>query len=298
MYHSQQLCEFASIVTSLLLRPMDLFDPPPFPTQRARRPSAPRATVTHPQSTNSLQQQQDDRSTSLFSTALAPLATHGIQPTGPLPIINLLTLEFQDRILETNFHTWKAECMENQDLWSLFACLVVIIASLPMTTSTIFAAVAFTAILAKNKNLVFYRNNRDRILFTSTLCITTGVYLTGGSPGLKNQVFALIAVLLPVHLRWHLPQLFIALGCRVGSLITSSTVTSLDFIRLFIGVVLAPFIFAYVVEAVARRAFLSRQALAAVAAAEYDEDDDDYDDEFDVHPDDGDDEDWMYDDII
>lgn len=320
-HHSQELCEFVYIVTSMLLRPMEVMNPPPPPlSRRAFHPPRvpPRAIVTHPHSlisTSSIQhQQQNGRLSGRFSTALAPLASNGVQLPWLLPRVSLLTLEFENPCFEADFHSWKAECMRNQDLWSLFACLVVIIASVATSTrisqlvqvGVILATAAVTAVLAtsmqsssssNNKPLSFYRNNRDTILVASTLCIATCLSFTGGGLVLKNQIFALIAVLLPVRLRWHIAQLLIVLTWRIVSLAVFPP-TPLDVIRLVIGAVLAPFTIAYVAEAVARRGFLSRQALAAAAAAaevEYDDEFDEYDDEEEYDDyDEENDEDWLY----
>ncbi|KAL4539544.1 hypothetical protein Ndes2437B_g02087 [Nannochloris sp. 'desiccata'] len=312
--HAQQLREFVSLVISLLFRPWDNSGPPP-PISTRSSPLS-----THPRSTPAINYQQNEHQqqcTSIFFTALAPLASNGIQLPGPLPIVSLLTLEFQNSSLEAEFHSWKAECMRNQDVWSLFACFTAIIASVPAATplsqllqvGAIVVAAAAMALLAtkmqsssnSNSSLAFYRENRDKMLLTSSLCITAGVYLTGGGVILYNQIFALVAVLLPVRLRWHVAQLSLVLVWRIIST-TSVLSAPLCLLRLFSGVVLAPFILAYVVECVARRGFLSRQALVAAAAngearaqAEYD---DDYEDEVDLYTDDEeDDEDfWLHED--
>jgi len=237
-----------------------------------------------------------------LSTALAPLASNGIQLPAPLPRVSLLTLEFQNSSLETQFHSWKADCTRNQDLWSLFACFTAIIASAPAATplsqllqvAAIFVAAAATALLStglqssSNRNTIraFYCENRDKIILVSSLCITAGVYLTGGGVVLFNQIFALVAVLLPARLRWHAAQLSLVFAWRIAS-IASVLSAPLHLLRLFSGVVLAPFIFAYVVECVTRRGFLSRQALVAAAAnaearaqTEYDDDFEDDDSEY------------------
>jgi hypothetical protein len=191
--------------------------------------------------------------------------------------------------------------MQTQDLWSLFACLVVIIASVPISTAFsqllqvgfIFMAAASTATLAtsmqsssNNNHLAFYRRHRDKIMLASSSFFTTSVYLAGGGGVLYKQVFALVAVLLPVRLRWHVSQLLLVLTWRIAC--TESVLsTPFNLIRLILGVVIAPFILAYLVECVARRGFLSRRALAAAAAAdtgaEY-EDEDEYDDEYEFYP--------------
>jgi len=288
--HAQQLREFVSLVTSLLFHPVDICVPPP--PLSSRRSSL----STHPRSTQASHSQHNEQEyTNIFSTALAPLASNGVQLPGPLPRVSLLTLEFQNSSLEAQFHPWKAECMRNQDLWSIFACFTAIIASIPAATvlskllqvcATAIAA-AGTALLAtrmqspsnNNSSLAFYRKNRDKIMLTSSLCITAGVYLTGGGVVSFNQVFALVAVLLPARLRWHVAQLFLVLAWRIASSASVLSAPS-QLLRLFSGVVLAPLILAYVVECIARRGFLSRQALVAAAAnaetripaAEYDDD--------------------------
>jgi hypothetical protein len=306
LHHAQQLREFVSIITSLLLRPMDMMDPPPLSTRRPPPlcPPLP-ATVLHSQQQH--QHQNEQQRSSRFSTALAPLASHGVQLPGPLPRVSLLTLEFENSSFETEFHVWKAECTRNQDLWSLFACFTVILASLQAATPlaqllqvvAIFAAAAGTTTLAtrmqassNTTNLpVFYRENRDKIMVAFSLCIAAGLSIVGGGSVVYNQIFALVAVLLPVRLRWQVAQLFLVLAWRI---VSATSMLSSPFIlaRLFLGVVIAPFTLAYVVECVARRGFLSRRALVAAANAPAYEDDDEY--EFE---DDEEDEDfWLHED--
>jgi hypothetical protein len=321
VHHAQQLRDFTSLVTSLLLRPMDGMVPPPLSSMRGTLyppPPSRSATTRHrSQSTTSTLHSLDQR-TRLFSTALAPLASNGARLPGPLPRVSLLTLEFENLSFEREFHSWKAECMQKQDLWSVFACVVVIIASVPAATAMsqllqvgfILAAAAVTALLAtrlqssvassSNTSLSFYCQNRDKLMLASTLCITAGVYLTGGGLILYNQVFALVAVLLPVRLRWQFSQLLLVLAWRIGC--TTSVLSSpVSLMRMVLGVVIAPFFLAYVVEVVARRGFLSRQALVGAAAdararAEYDDDEyefDDDDEEFDLYAAEDEDNFWL-----
>lgn len=289
MDYSHRLCDFMSLVTSLLLNP-----------SAAMAANQEGAACPHAY-------QPEESRTGTFSIALAPLCTSLPLPSH-LPIVGLFTLEFQETALEHEYQSWKARCMKKLDVCSFLACSLFIAADFPcsalnqaLAAACIMAIAAATIGLAQRmpKALELYRDHRDKVLIVAMLLMACVVHVGGASVWRTHRLFTLVSLFLPVRLRWHAPGLLVAGGwgavhLAIGA--SSSLQLTHELICLVIGGLVAPSVLLYIMEVISRRAFVSRQAILAAEEAEADgeewwlEDDEDLDleDDYDYDYDDDD----------
>ena len=226
-----------------------------------------------------------------FSSQIAPLCT-ALQFPGPPPLVNLLTLRFQESWLEQEYHEWKAESLNTLDAYSLLACFVMLAAGLNglLCWAALLVITATAAALATlPRCAAFYRNHRDKVLCGVTMC---GVALMqfGGryESAVDNQLLLILSLFLPSRLTWHALQLLAVFAWRAGCMVTlhwwgsASTprhqvhylCAAQKLMQLVVGAFLAPLLLVYIMEVVSRRVFLARQAIMAAEEEEEEEEED------------------------
>ena len=283
-YHTQQLREFVSVVTSLLLSPV--YDD----RHATATATTTRTRTTRPQSP--VHEEDIDRSplTAFLYTDLGPLPT--TTAPMPLPKINRFTLRFRDPWLEREFHEWRAASMGRLDAWSLTTG-VMLIATLMAVPSWARAAI-YVAIIAVcsmacilslaptttgRALIAWYRPRRDGVMAVGAAVGLLCSYFMSGSIALRSRLVTVVPLLFQSQLTWQVPHILVALVLRC----ICTSASAWQVVRLVGIAACIPLAIVYIMEVVSRRAFLGRQAiLEAEAAAEEEEEDDD---------------DWLYDDV-
>lgn len=278
--YSHRLCDFMSLVTSLLLSP-----------SAAMAANQETAACPHPYP-------PPETPTSPFSIALAPLCTSLPFPSH-LPVVGLFTLEFQEPGLEHEYQCWKAGCMKKLDACSLLACFLFIAAGFPSSVmNQLIAAACILALAAAMVRIAtrvprafnLYQEHRDKVLVVAMLLIAGIVHAGGASVWQTYRLFTLLSLFLPVSLRWHTPRLLVAGGWGAAHLAfgaSSSVQLTHKLVCLVVGGLVAPSVLLYIIEVISRRAFVSRQAILAAEEAEANgeewwlDDEDDLDDDYD-----------------